>query len=100
VFLAADVIYDDELTNALFVKLQQLMKPGEVMWIAFEKRYNFSVAKLDLVANGVECFLSHISRGSSFQGQPISLSTFPQYFECYERTKDLELWEISRRCVY
>ncbi|OUZ99932.1 Nicotinamide N-methyltransferase-like [Macleaya cordata] len=60
--LAADVIYSDDLTDALFDKLQRLMSRGsrKVLYLALEKRYNFSLNDLDVVANGYSRFQSYL----------------------------------------
>ncbi|MCL7022004.1 hypothetical protein MKW94_030467, partial [Papaver nudicaule] len=60
--LAADVIYNDDLTDALFGTLQKLMSRGstKVLYLALEKRYNFSLSDLDVVANGYSCFKSYL----------------------------------------
>lgn len=104
-WLAADVIYDDQITEALFQTLSRLMKSGERLWLSLEKRFNFEVDVISLVAHGYNRFLQYaqhsleckykvdgIERSRRFSGKRISL-LFPQYIE-YDRTKDLELWEI------
>ena len=100
-FLAADVIYDDELTESLFEALKSVVRVDERVYLALEKRYNFTIADLRLVANGYDAFLSHFrsdddySDGKLFIGRKISLD-FPQRFISYERTHDMELWELTR----
>ncbi|XP_027340408.1 methyltransferase-like protein 22 isoform X2 [Abrus precatorius] len=60
--VAADVIYSDELTDAFFSTLKRLMSRGstKVLYMALEKRYNFSLSDLDVVANGYSRFRSYI----------------------------------------
>ncbi|KAI7754955.1 hypothetical protein M8C21_026768 [Ambrosia artemisiifolia] len=60
--VAADVIYSDDLTDALFHTLERLMSHGikKVLYLALEKRYNFSIDDLDVVANGYSCFRSYV----------------------------------------
>ncbi|CAI0422924.1 unnamed protein product [Linum tenue] len=62
VFLTADVIYSDDLTDALFGLLETLMSLGseKVLYLALEKRYNFSLGDLDIVANGYSHFRSYV----------------------------------------
>ncbi|CAL9241413.1 unnamed protein product [Arabidopsis halleri] len=57
---AADVIYSDDLTIALFSMLRRVMSFGcdKVLYLGLEKRYNFSLDDLNIVANGYTCFRS------------------------------------------
>ncbi|ESR40246.1 putative methyltransferase family protein [Citrus sinensis] len=109
VLLAADVIYSDDLTDALFHTLKRLMPLGskKVLYLALEKRYNFSLNDLDVVANGYSHFRSYImgegehrrfERESfpAFVGKCIDLNEFPQYVREYDRGNDVELWQIKR----
>lgn len=119
-FLAADVIYDDELSALLFLKAAELMKPGEIMWLSLEKRYNFSMDDKTIVATGYSMFLSHLvpltideaPGGEStqepqitfasphsihkvyFEGNKIPLN-FPQRIIDYDRVQDLEIWAVE-----
>ncbi|KAL2924563.1 Methyltransferase-like protein 22, partial [Bienertia sinuspersici] len=97
VLLAADVIYSDELTDAFFSILQKMMcqHSEKVLYLALEKRYNFSLNDLDIVANGYSHFLSFLRDEKGFTGKRIDLSEIPQYVTEYERGKDVELWEIK-----
>ncbi|KAH9666084.1 putative methyltransferase family protein [Citrus sinensis] len=101
VLLAADVIYSDDLTDALFHTLKRLMPLGSkkvlvnmVLYLALEKRYNFSLNDLDVVANEHRRF----ERESfpAFVGKCIDLNEFPQYVREYDRGNDVELWQIKR----
>ena len=60
-FLAADVIYDDDLTDAFFVKLDTMMRVDEELWLSLEKRYNFTLADMAVVAHGYRKFLQIIN---------------------------------------
>ncbi|GKE45645.1 methyltransferase-like protein 22 isoform X2, partial [Tanacetum coccineum] len=96
--VAADVIYSDDLTDALFTTLERLMSRGskKVLYLALEKRYNFSVDDLDVVANGYSRFRSYVRdesehdktpNGSShaFIGTRMDLTKIPQYANEYIR---------------
>ncbi|XP_021846853.1 uncharacterized protein [Spinacia oleracea] len=103
VLLAADVIYSDELTDAFFSVLEKMMcqHSEKVLYLALEKRYNFNLYDLDVVANGYSHFLSYLSEEKGFTGKRIVLSEIPQYVREYERGNDVELWEIkyvARKC--
>ncbi|KAJ8773466.1 hypothetical protein K2173_004296 [Erythroxylum novogranatense] len=106
--LAADVIYSDDLTDALFSFLERLMSlaPRKVLYLALEKRYNFSLDDLDVVANGYSRFLSYLRDGEEnkdledghsqcFVGKRIDLSLVPQYVGKYDRGNDVEVWCIE-----
>ncbi|TVU08257.1 hypothetical protein EJB05_41654 [Eragrostis curvula] len=107
ILFAADVIYSDDLTDLFFDTMKKLMSSGakKVLYLALEKRYNFSLDDLDVVANGYAHFRSffmvqdeHGSAEDSFEpgfvGKLIDLSQVPQYIREYERGKDLEMWEV------
>ncbi|GJP72456.1 hypothetical protein CLOP_g3188 [Closterium sp. NIES-67] len=63
VLLAADVIYSDDITAALFSTLRSLLHcaPPELLLLALEKRFNFSLSHLAPVANGYAAFRSHFA---------------------------------------
>ncbi|XP_021910604.1 methyltransferase-like protein 22 isoform X2 [Carica papaya] len=105
--VAADVIYSDDLTDALFSVLERLMSAGseKVLYLTLEKRYNFSLDDLDVVANGYSRFRGYLrlegeherfqyGRSPCFVGKCIDLTQIPQYVKEYERGQDVELWEI------
>ncbi|CAH2068020.1 unnamed protein product, partial [Thlaspi arvense] len=101
---AADVIYSDDLTIALFAMLKRVMSFGcdKVLYLGLEKRYNFSMDDLDVVANGYACFRSYIQedglcerKDKSFVGKRIDVTQIPQYTKGYDRGEDVELWEIK-----
>lgn len=108
--LAADVIYSDDLTDALFCTLQRLMSRGseKVLYLALEKRYNFSLDDLNVVANGYSHFLSYVRMEEDvagcefndceslpgFVGKCVDLTQVPQYVLHYDRGNDVEIWKI------
>ena len=104
-FLAADVVYDDELTLSLFATIKKTMRRNERLLLTLEKRYNFSIADLDMVATGYKTFLSQFSSCQTSAGHVDSSNTclrgrmipldFPQVFHDYTRDSYLELWEIT-----
>ncbi|RLN13003.1 hypothetical protein C2845_PM09G19390 [Panicum miliaceum] len=108
VLFAADVIYSDDLTDLFFDTVKKLMSSGakKVLYLALEKRYNFSLDELDVVANGYTHFRSFFAtqeeRGDAVDrdepglvGRQIDPAEVPQYIREYERGKDLEIWEIE-----
>lgn len=104
--VAADVIYSDDLTDAFFSTLERIMSVGseKVLYLALEKRYNFSLDDLDVVANGYSHFRGYLrvrdcdERGTisrpKFLGKLVDLTEIPQYVMEYERGSDVELWQI------
>ncbi|KAL2462690.1 putative methyltransferase family protein [Forsythia ovata] len=105
--VAADVIYSDDLTDAFFSLLKLLMceNPEKVLYLALEKRYNFTVDNFDVVANGYSHFCSYLKDDEeddienecspSFVGKRINLTEIPQYVVEYDRGKDVEIWQIK-----
>ncbi|KAJ0989494.1 hypothetical protein J5N97_007850 [Dioscorea zingiberensis] len=104
---AADVIYSDELTDSFFNVVERLMSCGseKVLYLALEKRYNFTLDDLNIVANGYQHFRSYLkderecvrlndASRPCFVGEEIDLDQIPQYIREYERGKDLEIWKI------
>lgn len=59
--IASDVIYDDVLTDLLFSQASRSMRFGEHMWMAMEKRFNFTQADLSLVAHGYRRFMQIVN---------------------------------------
>ncbi|KAM5579008.1 methyltransferase-like protein 22 [Rosa sericea] len=106
--VAADVVYSDDLTDAFFSTLERLMSLGseKVLFLALEKRYNFSLHDLDVVANGYLHFRSYLQSGGDceglkcgpmpcFVGRCIDITEIPQYLKEYVRGSDVEIWEIK-----
>ncbi|XP_077980676.1 methyltransferase-like protein 22 isoform X2 [Glandiceps talaboti] len=103
VVIAADVVYDDALTDGFFRTVYNLMTNGQtkIAYIAIEKRLNFTVADMDITCSAYEhfkdCleFLRSLENDTDKRFTVTQLSTeFPQYFQ-YARIAQLELWKIS-----
>uniref|UniRef100_A0A1B0A6I7 Methyltransferase-like protein 22 n=1 Tax=Glossina pallidipes TaxID=7398 RepID=A0A1B0A6I7_GLOPL len=98
VVVAADVIYDDDLTDAFIQVLDNIFAREIVtrhkknIYIALEKRYVFTVSELEAVAPMFEYFLKK-SMHKRWRFDYIH-TDFPQYFQ-YERCKHLILLEIT-----
>ncbi|XP_052726835.1 uncharacterized protein LOC108334485 isoform X2 [Vigna angularis] len=88
--------------------LERLMSRGsaKVLYMALEKRYNFSLSDLDVVANGYSHFRSYLRdedeiesfesvSTSNFVGKRIDISQIPQYIGEYDRGSDVEIWQIK-----
>ncbi|KAK4381742.1 Methyltransferase-like protein 22 [Sesamum angolense] len=110
--LAADVIYSDDLTDAFFRVLEAIMSniPEKVLYLALEKRYNFTIDDLDVVANGYSHFHSYLKdweeaadleteRSCSFTGQLINLEEIPQIsVDMYAKVTDFASLEQELDC--
>ncbi|XP_073968417.1 methyltransferase-like protein 22 [Rhodnius prolixus] len=100
VIIAADVIYEDSLTEAFVECITKILQtpPVKRFYLALEKRYVFTMAHLDSVAPCYEYFLKCLrNKWSKYPMCNWSLkelkTDFKQYFN-YVRTKELVLWEI------
>ncbi|KAH8302302.1 hypothetical protein KR044_004918 [Drosophila immigrans] len=100
VIMAADVVYDDTLTDAFVRVIEHIFERGQksgrpkIIYMAMEKRYVFTVEDCDSVAPMYEHFLRQTVRKPwIIDNIPLD---FPQYFE-YERCPQLILMRISSR---
>ncbi|KAL4712033.1 hypothetical protein ACJJTC_003700 [Scirpophaga incertulas] len=104
IILAADVIYDDDVTAAFVTTVQRILNlnPPKELYVVLEKRYVFTIEHMDSVAPCYETFLALLdkvktgSSHSTWTVQQLPLD-FPKYF-MYERVKDLVLWKITSKC--
>ncbi|GCC37046.1 hypothetical protein chiPu_0015546 [Chiloscyllium punctatum] len=102
VLLAADVFYDDDLTDAFFQTIYRILsnlKNPSTIYLSVEKRLNFTLRKMDVTCDAYDHFrlcladLENICDGrTKFIVEPIK-SSFPQFLS-YERVEQLELWKI------
>ncbi|XP_058426079.1 methyltransferase-like protein 22 isoform X2 [Diceros bicornis minor] len=102
VLLAAEVFYDDDLTDALFKTLFRLahkLKNACIAILSVEKRLNFTLRHLDVTCEAYDHFRSALHRLEKLAGgrrrfvvEPVEAS-FPQRL-AYERIQQLELWKI------
>ncbi|XP_054848731.1 methyltransferase-like protein 22 [Eublepharis macularius] len=103
VILAADVFYDDDLTDAFFKTLYRIthnLKNSCAIYLSIEKRFNFTLRHRDVACEAYCHFqntlddLVNIRDGRmSYAIEPLALS-FPQHI-VYERVEQLELWKIT-----
>uniref|UniRef100_A0A452T9P2 Methyltransferase-like protein 22 n=1 Tax=Ursus maritimus TaxID=29073 RepID=A0A452T9P2_URSMA len=102
ILLAAEVFYDDDLTDALFKTLSRLahkLKNACTAILSVEKRLNFTLRHLDVTCEAYDHFRSWLQRLERladgrlrFAVEPVEAS-FPQLL-VYERIQQLELWKI------
>ncbi|KFH65885.1 hypothetical protein MVEG_07988 [Podila verticillata NRRL 6337] len=104
---AADVVYDDSLTDALVECLERLLtvplpaghprhEHGRVAYMTMEKRYNFSLNELDVVAQAHDYFVQRMGRSTQLHLTRLDTGSIGRHCD-YERTKDLELFQIACR---
>ncbi|XP_076461532.1 methyltransferase-like protein 22 isoform X1 [Babylonia areolata] len=102
VILAAEVVYDLDLTDSFFRVLYSLLlqPPAKSVYMTVEKRQVFTIADKDVVSPAYEHFRENLEDLSSVDEGPVRFLCssvdlgFPQYFS-YQRTKELELWKIE-----
>ncbi|KAM5227913.1 methyltransferase-like protein 22 isoform 1-T1 [Ctenodactylus gundi] len=102
VLFAAEVFYDDDLTDALFrtlCRLARRLKNACTALLSIEKRLNFTLRHLDVTCEAYDHFrsslhaLEKLADGKlRFVVEPVE-SSFPQLL-VYERIRQLELWKI------
>ncbi|KAL5291687.1 METTL22 family protein [Megaselia abdita] len=94
IVVAADVIYDNDLTDCFINVIEMLLNnpKKKTFYIALEKRYVFTLADLETVAPCFEYFLTKVAQ------KPWKLNyipiDFPQFFT-YKRCKDLVLLKVE-----
>ncbi|XP_018340914.1 PREDICTED: methyltransferase-like protein 22 isoform X2 [Trachymyrmex septentrionalis] len=96
IVLAADVIYDDKITDGFVRTLTKLLytKKKKIIYIALEKRYVFTVANLDTIAPMYEEFLRCVEKYKMNWSVDYINIDFPRYFK-YDRVKHLVLMKIQ-----
>uniref|UniRef100_A0A0B8RQ56 Methyltransferase-like protein 22-like n=1 Tax=Philothamnus irregularis TaxID=1899461 RepID=A0A0B8RQ56_9SAUR len=108
VILAADVFYDDDLTDSLFKTLSRIthsLRNSCTVYFSMEKRFNFTLRQMDVVCEAYNHFRSTLeellktSDGEMrYHVQPVELS-FPQHI-VYERVPQLELWKLRAEKIH
>ncbi|KPJ07293.1 Methyltransferase-like protein 22 [Papilio machaon] len=105
IVIAADVIYDDDVTAAFISTVQRIMNtnPPKVLYIVMEKRYVFTLEHMDSVAPCYETFLALLHKvktenvNATWTVEQLPLD-FPKYFT-YDRVNELVLWKITSKVV-
>lgn len=101
--VAADVCYDDDLTDGLFRTLYQLCSNFPhtcTIFISIEKRMNFTLRHMDASCEAYDHFIHCLSQlqqlvdgRCSFSVEQLP-SNFSQFL-LYERIEQLELWKVT-----
>ncbi|KAJ3600707.1 hypothetical protein NHX12_031685 [Muraenolepis orangiensis] len=103
VIIAADVCYDDDLTDGFFRTVYRLCnsmtKPCTV-YLSLEKRMNFTLRHMDVSCQAYDYFCHCLRQLQATEGgpqrfhvEPLAVS-FPQHLQ-YERIEHLELWKVT-----
>ncbi|KAM9843249.1 methyltransferase-like protein 22 isoform 1-T2 [Aulostomus maculatus] len=101
--VAADVCYDDDLTDALFRTLYRLCSNflhSCTIFISMEKRMNFSLRHMDVSCEAYNHFSRCLSQLQDLEDGRCSYRveqlpcSFPQFLQ-YERIDQLELWKVT-----
>ncbi|KAG7265590.1 hypothetical protein CRUP_031262 [Coryphaenoides rupestris] len=103
VIIAADVCYDDDLTDGFFRTVYRLcnsMTKPCAIYLALEKRMNFTLRHMDVSCDAYDYFVHCLHQLQAMEGgphrfhvQPLATS-FPQCLQ-YERIEHLELWKVT-----
>ncbi|XP_041830605.1 methyltransferase-like protein 22 isoform X2 [Melanotaenia boesemani] len=101
--IAADVCYDDDLTDGLFRTLYRLCSSFPhtcTVFISIEKRMNFTLRDMDVSCEAYNHFIRCLSQiqdtvdgRCTFRVEQV-LSNFAQLL-VYERVEQLELWRLT-----
>ncbi|KFQ24536.1 Methyltransferase-like 22 [Mesitornis unicolor] len=102
VIMAADVFYDDDLTDALFRTLYRVthnLRHSCTVYLALEKRPNFTLRHMDVTCEAYSHFRNTLNdlenlqdKTMKYTAEPVKLH-FCQFLD-YERIEQLELWKI------
>ncbi|XP_031462395.1 methyltransferase-like protein 22 [Phasianus colchicus] len=103
VIMAADVFYDDDLTDALFRTLYRItrnVKHSCTVFLAIEKRLNFTLRQMDVTCEAYSHFRSTLNDLENLHDGKMKYSVEPIkpdfcQFLIYERIEQLELWKIT-----
>ncbi|XP_019743048.1 methyltransferase-like protein 22 isoform X1 [Hippocampus comes] len=107
IILAADVCYDDELTDGFFRTLYRLCNNFAHacnIFISIEKRFNFTLRQMDVSCDAYNHFQHCLSQLEDVEDGQCSYAveqlpcTFPQFLQ-YERIDHLELWKVTAKRV-
>ncbi|KAG8432898.1 hypothetical protein GDO86_017237 [Hymenochirus boettgeri] len=97
VIIAADVIYDDDLTDALFNTIYRIAHSARNpcrIYLSTERRYNFTLRQLDITCDAYNHFRSCLKELEDIIDGKIKFTakeikpSFPQFFS-YERIEQL-----------
>lgn len=103
VIIAADICYEDDLTDAFFRTVYRLCSNFRydcTVYISIEKRMNFTIRHLDVSCEAYDHFrrclehLQDLTDGQCRYAVEQIPSDFSQFLQ-YERIEQLELWKVT-----
>ncbi|XP_039467078.1 methyltransferase-like protein 22 [Oreochromis aureus] len=103
IIIAADVCYDDDLTDGLFRTLYRLCSNFPhtcTIFISIEKRMNFTLQHMDVSCEAYDHFVHCMNQLQDLENGQCSFrveqlpSNFDQFI-LYERVEQLELWKVT-----
>ncbi|XP_005754253.1 methyltransferase-like protein 22 [Pundamilia nyererei] len=103
IIIAADVCYDDDLTDGLFRTLHRLCSNFPhtcTVFISIEKRMNFTLQHMDVSCEAYDHFIHCMNQLQDLENGQCSFrvdqlpSNFDQFI-LYERVEQLELWKVT-----
>ncbi|KAI9293381.1 hypothetical protein K502DRAFT_351045 [Neoconidiobolus thromboides FSU 785] len=99
-FFAADVVYDNPLTkgflNTVLNLLQCSTRESPTLFLSIEKRINFCLNKLKVVAEAYDYLFELANQEpycSKLKFEKVAID-FPKFINNYERTEQLEIWKF------
>jgi hypothetical protein len=116
--LAADVVYENTLTDGFMRTAAQLLRhcrranpaaPPPTLLVALERRPCFTLAAMDVRCPAYDYWrtlfeedggggaAAEEGRRRELAGRRVDLAAVPQHVREYERTEQLELWELGLR---
>uniref|UniRef100_A0A8C3V3B5 Methyltransferase like 22 n=1 Tax=Catharus ustulatus TaxID=91951 RepID=A0A8C3V3B5_CATUS len=102
VIMAADVFYDDDLTDALFRTLYRIthnLRDSCTVYLALEKRLNFTLRHMDVTCEAYSHFRNTLNDLENLQDGKMKYTVEPIKLDfcqslVYERIEQLELWKV------
>ena len=111
IIIGADIIYDNDITDALIEFTEHILHhdlvKNKLFLFSIEKRYIFTIDDLDTIAPSYEYFMAKLDdliKIPTFQSKwtfdlsEYSVCDLKQYF-CYERSKDLIIISINAKIM-
>ncbi|XP_025413414.1 methyltransferase-like protein 22 [Sipha flava] len=96
IIIAADVIYDNDITEHFVNTLKKIMSipPRKIAYIGMEKRYVFSSIDLEVCAPCFEYFSELLTQNNDWCQVELLDCNFSQYFQ-YRKVKELVIFKLT-----
>lgn len=95
VIFASDIIYSDEITEALMTYVKSLLRqrPRREFYLSLERRLNFTTKTLTTSCPAYDYFVE-LCHQLCLARESVDMSQMPSYFQ-YERSAYLEMYRIT-----